>query len=243
MKKIVSLAVSHPISILMMVLAIILLGSISFSKLGIELFPDLKNPTLFVEMKVGIRPPSEVEKQFVESIESVAIRQNGAVQVSSLCQTGYARVTVLYDWGKDMDEAFLDLQKALSSFSADEEIEEFVISQFDPNATPIMILGIYHPTSNDFDALRRIAETNFRNELIRLPGIAEVRLAGEQEKEVVLETDPNLLASFGLSVDDLVTKIQNYNRNVSGEMFDTDRRARIPYREPPVRNGGGERDG
>ncbi len=216
MKKIVSLAVAYPISILMLVLAIILLGSISFNKLGIELFPDLKNPTLFVELKVGIRPPSEVEKQFVESIESIASRQNGAVEVSSICQTGYARVTVRYDWGKDMDEAFLDLQKSLSNFSLDEEIEEFAISQFDPNATPIMILGIYHPTLNDFDALRKIAETNFRNELIRLPGIAEVRLAGEQEKEVVIETDPDLLASFGLSVDDLVTKIQNYNRNVSG---------------------------
>ncbi|MEQ9405668.1 MAG: efflux RND transporter permease subunit [Cyclobacteriaceae bacterium] len=216
MKKIVSLAVSYPISILMIVLAIILLGSISFSKLGIELFPNMKNPTLFVELKVGIRPPSEVEKQFVESIESVAIRQNGATEVSSICQTGYARVTVRYDWGKDMDEAFLDLQKALSSFSLDEEIEEFVISQFDPNATPIMILGIYHPVNKDFDALRKVAETNFRNELIRLPGIAEVRLAGEQEKEVVLETDPGLLASFGLTVNDLVLKIQNYNRNVSG---------------------------
>lgn len=216
MKKVVSLAVNYPISILMMVLAIILLGSISFSKLGIELFPDLKNPTLFVEMKVGIRPPSEVEKQFIEDIESIAIRQNGAVEVSSVCQTGYGRVTVRYDWGKDMDEAFLDLQKALSNFSSDEEIEEFAISQFDPNATPIMIMGIYHPTNNDFDALRKIAETNIRNELIRLPGIAEVRLAGEQEKEVVLETDPLLLASFGLSVDELVVKIQNYNRNVSG---------------------------
>lgn len=216
MKKIVSLAVGYPISILMLVLAIILLGSISFNKLGIELFPDLKNPTLFVELKVGIRPPSEVEKQFVEDIESIASRQNGAVEVSSLCQTGYARVTVRYDWGKDMDEAFLDLQKALSNFSLDEEIEEFAISQFDPNATPIMILGIHNPNSDDFDELRKVAETNFRNELIRLPGIAEVRLAGEQEKEVVLETDPDLLASFGLSVDDLVTKIQNYNRNVSG---------------------------
>jgi len=216
LKKIVSLAVSYPISILMMVLAIILLGSISFGKLGIELFPDLKNPTLFVELKVGIRPPSEVEKQFVENIESIAIRQNGAVEVSSISQTGYGRVTVQYDWGKDMDEAFLDLQKSLSSFSLEDEIDEFVISQFDPNATPIMILGIYNPNSNDQEALRKVAENNFRNELIRLPGIAEVRLSGEQEKEVVLETDPNLLASFGLTVNDLVAKIENYNRNVSG---------------------------
>ena len=216
MKKIVSLAVSYPISILMLILAIILLGSISFNKLGIELFPDMKNPTLFVELKVGIKPPSEVEKQFVENIESVAIRQGGAVEVSSISQTGYGQVTVRYDWDKDMDEAFLDLQKALSQFSLNEEIDEFVISQFDPNATPIMVLGVYNPNSTDLNALRKVAENNFRNELIRLPGIAEVRLSGVQEKEIVLETDPNLLAAFGLTVDGLVTKVQNYNRNVSG---------------------------
>jgi hydrophobic/amphiphilic exporter-1 (mainly G- bacteria), HAE1 family len=215
-KKIVSLAVSYPVSILMMVLAVLLLGFISFGKLGIELVPELKNPTLFVELKVGIKPPSEVEKQFIESIESIAIRQSGAIEVSSVSQTGYGRVTVQYDWSKDMDEAFLDLQKSLSSFSLNDEIDEFVISQFDPNASPIMILGIYNPASNDTEALRRIAENNFRNEFIKLPGIAEVRLSGEQDKEVVLETDPDLLAAFGLTVNDLVTKIQNYNRSVSG---------------------------
>lgn len=221
MKKIVSLAVSYPVSILMMVLAVILLGFISFGKLGIELVPELKNPTLFVELKAGIKPPSEVEKQFIESIESIAIRQSGAVEVSSICQTGYGRVTVQYDWSKDMDEAFLDLQKALSAFSLNDEVDEFAISQFDPNAAPIVILGIYPDSyrdsaSNDTETLRRIAENNFRNEFVKLPGIAEVRLSGEQEKEVVLETDPDLLASFGLTVNDLVTKIQNYNRSVSG---------------------------
>ncbi len=216
MKKIVSLAVSYPVSILMMVLAVILLGSISFGKLGIELVPELKNPTLFVELKAGIKPPSEIEKQFTESIESIAIRQNGAVEVSSISQTGYGRITVQYDWSKDMDEAFLDLQKSLSAFSLNDEIDEFVISQFDPNAEPIMILGIYNPGSGDTESLRRIAENNFRNEFIKLPGIAEVRLSGEQVKELVLETDPDLLASFGLTVNDLVTKIKNYNRSVSG---------------------------
>lgn len=216
MKKIVSLAVNYPVSILMMVLAVILLGSISFGKLGIELVPELKNPTLFVELKAGIKPPSEVEKQFIESIESIAIRQSGAVEVSSISQTGYGRVTVQYDWSKDMDEAFLDLQKSLSAFSLNDDIDEFVISQFDPNAAPIMILGIYNPASNDTEALRRIAENNFRNEFIKLPGIAEVRLSGAQVKDLVLETDPDLLASFGLTVNDLVTKIQNYNRSVSG---------------------------
>jgi HAE1 family hydrophobic/amphiphilic exporter-1 len=61
-----------------------------------------------------------------------------------------------------MDEAFLDLQKSLSSFSLNDEIDEFVISQFDPNAAPIMILGIYNPASNDTDALRRDCGKQFQ---------------------------------------------------------------------------------
>ena len=216
MKKIVSFAVKYPITILMMVLGIVLLGSISLNKLSIELFPDLNNPKLFVELKAGERPPAEIEKQFIEGIESLAIRQRGAVEVSSVCKAGYGRVTIQYGWEKDMDEAFLDLQKALSAYTQNEEIEELHISQYDPNATPIMIIGLYHPEIKDFNELRKTAENQVRNELIRLEGIADVTIAGQQEKEVIIDTDPNLLTSYGLTVEQLVTKIQNYNRSVSG---------------------------
>ncbi len=216
MKNIVSFAVRYPVTIAMLVLGVLLLGFISLDKLGIELFPNLNNPRLFVEVKVGERPPEEVEKQFVEGIESVAIRQKGALEVTSLCKSGIGRVTVQYAWDMDMDEAFLDLQKALSSFSQNEDIDELNISQFDPNASPILIVGLFHPEINNFNELRKTAEHNVKNELIRLEGVADVKIAGQQEKEVVIETDPNLLAAYGLTVDIIVTKIQNYNRSVSG---------------------------
>ncbi|MDN5216327.1 efflux RND transporter permease subunit [Fulvivirgaceae bacterium BMA12] len=216
MKNIVNFAVKFPTTILMMVLGVLLLGFISFDKLGIELFPDLNNPKLFIELKVGERPPEEVEKQFIEGIESLAIRQRGAVEVSSICKPGYGRITVQYGWEKDMDEAFLDLQKALSSYTQNTEIDELNISQYDPNATPIMILGLYHPGIDDFNELRKTAENYIRNELIRLEGVADVKIAGQQEKEIVIETDPYLLASYGLTVEQIVTKIQSYNRSVSG---------------------------
>ena len=216
MKNIVSFAVKYPVTILMMVLGMLLLGFISFDKLSIELFPDLNNPSLFVELTAGERPPEEIEKQFIEGIESLAIRQRGATEVSSICRAGYGRVTIQYGWEKDMDEAFLDLQKALSSFTQNDDIDELNISQYDPNATPVMMIGLYHPGIDDFNEMRKTAENQIRNELIRLEGIADVRIAGQQEKEVVINTDPDMLASYDLTVDQLVTKIQNYNRSVSG---------------------------
>ena len=86
MKKLIQFAVDYPVTILMFVLAIILLGIISYGKLGVDLFPDLNNPRIFVEIESGERPPEEMEKQFVENIEALAIRQSDVIQVSSISQ-------------------------------------------------------------------------------------------------------------------------------------------------------------
>ncbi len=216
MKKITQFSVDYPITILMLILAVLLLGYISFSKLGIDLFPDLNNPRIFVELKSGERPPEEIEKQFVDGIESLAIRQKKVVQVSSISRVGSAQITVEYTWDADMDEAFLDLQKTLTSFSQNSEIDELNITQHDPNATPVMLVGLSHPEITDMDELRKVGENYIRNELIRLEGVAEVELTGQEEKEVVIQTDSYLLEAHGITPDVITSRIQNYNRNASG---------------------------
>ena len=124
MKKIIEFSVSYPITISMAVLAVMLIGYISFNNLGMDLFPDLNNPRIFIELKAGERPPEEMEKQFVENIEAIAIRQKKVIEVYSVSETGTAKITVEYSWDADMDEAFLDLQKSLTIFSQNSELEE-----------------------------------------------------------------------------------------------------------------------
>lgn len=216
MRKLVQFSVDYPITILMLVLAILLLGYISFGKLGIDLFPDLNNPRIFIELKVGERPPEELEKQYVDNIESLAIRQKDVIQVSSICRVGSAQITVEYAWNKDMDEAFLDLQKELTNYSQNSDIEELNITQHDPNAAPVMVVGLTHQSIDNMDELRKTAENYIRNELIRLEGIADVKLSGQEESEVIINTDNYLLDAFNLTMDDITRQIQNFNRNVSG---------------------------
>lgn len=216
MRKITQFSVNYPVTVSMLVLAIILLGYISFSKLSVDLLPEMNAPRIFVEINAGEQPPEEIEKQYIESIESQAIRQKGVIQVSSVCMVGTARVTVEYSWGTDMDEAFLDLQKAMTTYSQMSTIDEFTITQHDPNASPIMTIGMLHPNITDMDELRKVGENYIRNELIRLEGIAEVSLSGTEEKEVLIETEPYLLDAHGLSIDQVAAQIQNMNRSVSG---------------------------
>ena len=216
MNRIAQFAVKYPVTILMLVLGIVLLGFISFGKLGTDLFPDLNNPKIYVELKAGQKPPEEIEKNYVDQIESLSMRQSDVVQVSSMSQVGSATITVEYDWNKDIDEAFLDLQKELNAFRQTSDLESFTISQYDPNASPVMIVGLKNESITNMDELRKIAENYIRNELVRIEGVADIRLTGIETSEVVIETNKYILESFGLTPDAIAAQIANYNRNVSG---------------------------
>ncbi|MBW6534347.1 MAG: efflux RND transporter permease subunit [Mariniphaga sp.] len=216
MKKLTQFSVNYPVTILMIVLGVILLGYISFDKLGVDLFPDLNSPRIFVEIKSGERPPEEMEKQFVENIEALAIRQSDVIQVSSITRVGTAQITVEYAWNKDMDEAFLDLQKALNSLTQNADIDDLRITQHDPNTAPVMLIAVKHSEITDMNEIRKVAENYIRNELVRLEGVAEVELSGQEESEVIINTDHYRLEAQGLSLDEVSSRIQNFNRNVSG---------------------------
>lgn len=216
MKNIVKFAVSNPVTICMVVLAILLLGKISYDQLSVDLLPDLNNPRLFIELKAGERPPEEIEKQFVKNMESMAIRQSDVTQVSSVVKAGSARITVEYTWAKDMDEAFLDLQKAMNPFSQNKDITELKITQHDPNQSPVILIGMSHQTITDMAELRKVAESYIRNELIRLEGVAEVTLSGQEENTLIIRTDPYKLDAFGLKIEDIASRIEANNQSISG---------------------------
>jgi hydrophobic/amphiphilic exporter-1 (mainly G- bacteria), HAE1 family len=216
MDKIAGFAVKYPVTVLMLVLGIVLLGFISFGKLGTDLFPDLNNPKIYIELKAGEKPPEEIEKNYVDQVESLCVRQSDVVEVSSVSRVGTATITVEYSWNKDMDEAFLDLQKEMNSFSQASKLESFTISQYDPNASPVMIVALKNDNIANMDELRKVAENYIRNELVRIEGIADVRLTGIEESEVIIETNNYILESFGLTSNAIAAQINNYNRNVSG---------------------------
>ena len=216
MKKLTEFSVKYPVTVLMMVLAILLMGYISFERLGIDLFPDLNSPKLYILLEAGEKPPEEIEKNFTDNLESLSMRQSGVVQVSSISKVGAAQITVEYSWDKDMDAAFLDLQKSLNSASQNWDIDEINISQFDPNSSPVMITAMYNSSITDMNSLRKTAENYIRNELIRLEGVADVEISGAEEKEVLVKTTPYILEAHGLTLDDLSSQIDKFNRSLSG---------------------------
>jgi HAE1 family hydrophobic/amphiphilic exporter-1 len=216
MRNLLRFALKNPVTISMIVFAILLLGKISYDRLSVDLLPDMNTPRLFVELEAGERPPEEIEKMFIENIESMAIRQSDVVQVSSVIRAGSARVTVEYLQNKDMDEAFLDLQKAMAPLSQNPDIESINITQHDPNTAPVMLIAMSHQSITDMAELRKMADSYIRNELIRLEGIAEVSLSGEERQVLTIETDPYTLRAFGITMEEIASRIESNNQSISG---------------------------
>lgn len=217
MNSITKFAVKYPVSVLMITLGVCLLGIISYNKLGTDLFPDLKNPALYIDLQVGERPPEEIEKQFVTKVESMAARQDGVKNVYSVSSVGSARITVEYDWNQDMDAAFLDLQRSMSQITqASTEITDLTVSRHDANAAPVITLSLTHTDIKDMNELRKIAENYMRNELVRLDGVADIQLNGQENAYIEVKTDPYMLEAFGLTADAIAGKIENVNKSVSG---------------------------
>lgn len=229
MKFIPRFSINYPTTVMMVVLGILLLGYISFQRLGIDLLPDLNSPRLFVEVEAGEIPPQEMEELYVSRMEGVIARARNVVNVSSISRVGKALITVEYRWETDMDEVFLDLQKSMAEFSQNSDIETLTVSQHDPNSTPTMVVILSelisdpdsdstpaNPVKPDLDSLRKVAENNLRNQLVRLPGVAAVETVGEVTRQIQVKTDLSRLQAYGLTLDQLSNTIKNSNRDTSG---------------------------
>ena len=215
MRKIVNFAVKYPVTVTMMILAILLLGKISYDRLGVDLLPSLTTPKLYIELSTTEKPPTEVEKQIVEKIEATAIRTRGAKSVTSNIRSNGALITVEYEWGEDMENSFLELQRAVSAFGRGSDITDISVSERDPSSEPIVKLALSHNEMSVVE-LTRIANSYVKPQLLSIEGVADVEFNGDQTVEVVVETTPYKLAAFNLTAGTLSQKIQDNNYRIAG---------------------------
>ncbi len=214
------LAVRFPVTVLMLFLGVMLLGVISFRGLNIDLLPDINSPKIVVSVKSQDKSPSEMEKSYSERIEALIATIPKVKRVTSISRVGRTIVTVEFDWNADMDFALLDVQKKVSQFAGDREVEEVSVNQFDPRALPILTLAMRGKEDIDLEEVRRIAENTVKRTLERLDGVAAARVSGGIERDIVVRLDPYLLEAYGLTAPDIAAKLRAANMDASGGNVD-----------------------
>ncbi|MGE3164684.1 MAG: efflux RND transporter permease subunit [Planctomycetota bacterium] len=205
---------ARPVSVGMVTLAGVVFGVLGFTKLPIELLPDISYPSLTIQTELPDAAPEEVEQLVTWPIEQVVGVVGGLERYHSESRPGVSEVTLEFKWDNDMDAASLDVREKLDLVDLPEDALSPVVYRFDPSLDPMMRLALTGPLP--VSDLRKLAETVVRKQLETVPGVAAAKEVGGAEEEVIVDLDEQRLDALGLTVDDVARRIGEENVNRSG---------------------------
>jgi HAE1 family hydrophobic/amphiphilic exporter-1 len=225
MRRLIEIATERRVTIVMLMVAIVLFGMVSLSRLKLNLLPDISYPTVTVRTELTGAAPVEVENLLTKPIEeSVGVVRNVRL-VRSVSRSGQSDVTIEFLWGTDMDIAGIDVREKLDILFLPLEAERPLLLRFDPSSEPIVRLGLLYKDEAGagsespearLKSLRRLAEDRIKADLEAEEGTAAVKVSGGLEDEIQIRVDQQKLSQLGLSIDQIANRIRAENINLSG---------------------------
>ena len=212
--KIIGFSIGRPVTIIMLMTAMLLFGFIAFSRLPINLLPDITYPTLTVRTEYIGAAPNEIENLISEPIEEAVGVVTGVVRVSSISRPERSDVILEFEWGTNMDFASLNVREKIDLLNLPQAAEKPILLRFDPSLDPILRIAL--SGNESLTALRIMAEEEIKRELEALEGVAAVKISGGLEEEIHVELDESRLASLGIPITQVASRLEQENVNLAG---------------------------
>ena len=217
-----------PIASIILVLAVLLFGGVTLSRLSIELLPDVTEPTLLLSTEYIGAPATDVEYRVNEPLERVLGSVRGIREVKGIARQGQSLIFLTFNWGMDMDLAFLNVREKLDQaqyFLPNQAGRpQLIYSSASDEPIATLALTLKNASNQSFQnrlELKRWAEQVFSRRLEQQQGIAQALLVGAVEPEVQINYNPKLLDRYGLSLAQVERVIQDANLfSASGELRD-----------------------
>lgn len=193
-------AVHHPVTSSMIFCAMLLLGLISVSRVGLELFPDVNLPATLVLTPAPGVSPFDVEEQITRRLEDSFSTIAGVESLSSTSEEGVSEVIVNFESGTDLDSVVPDLRERVNDVSGEfpDGTEDSAIFRFSAGLVPSLQLVVL----SDADGLdiRRLVEDEVVPEIERVAGVSQVGVFGGREPAVMVRVDLDSIAARGIAL-------------------------------------------
>lgn len=207
-----------PIASVILVLAVLIFGSIALERLSIELMPDIARPTLLVRTDYSGAPASEVEFRITEQLEGILSGVRGVQEIESLSRQAQSLIFLTFEWGFDMDIAFLNVREKLDqarNFLPNQAGRpQLIYSSASDEPIATIALQLSNVSNQQFSnrlSLKRWADQVFTRRLEQQKGIAQALLVGEVEPEVQIRFNPRLIDRYGLTLSQIQQKVSDAN--------------------------------
>ena len=211
-------SVKKPVTILMCIMIVIVLGIYSLTKQSLGLFPEMNLPYVVVVTPYVGASAEEVTEKVTSVVESQVTSMNNFSSVQSTSSSNYSVVIVEFNDGTNMDTVMIDLRTKLDNIEFPEGTTKPTILKVSPDMLPIMTVSVSMENDEIDPEQSFIKTTQFvENELItrlnRVEGVAEVSMSGASSIVVEVNLDQNILKAKGYTNDEILSLIKEQNHD------------------------------
>jgi HAE1 family hydrophobic/amphiphilic exporter-1 len=185
----------------MLALAPVVLGVVSFARLGVDLFPSFDYPLVSVTTTLPGASAEEIESSVTKPIEDALQRIGGMEGIHSMSREGVSSVLIDFRLEKDPDKAAQEVRDKVGQvlLTLPPSTLPPIVDVFDLGATPVVSLVVSGPRSER--EISELASRRIGPSLEGIPGVGRVALAGARLRAIQVEVDARKLEAYGLSID------------------------------------------
>ena len=215
-------AVKRPLTVLMVFLGIFLFGAISFSKLGIDMLPEIEPPAISVLVPYPGASATDVENDITKYLEDQLSTVNNLDKLRSLSKDNLSMVTCQFKWGADLDVAANDVRDKIDLAKPDinehaPDAEEPMLFKFSSATAPIMVITIN--ATESWKQLYHIVDKQISDPLKRVKGVGAIMIYGGLKRQIKVQFDWQRLEAYKLSPQVIIGALKQENLDMpSGDV-------------------------
>jgi multidrug efflux pump subunit AcrB/ABC-type multidrug transport system ATPase subunit len=216
-------AVRRPVTTSMFFLAMAMLGLISWTRLPVQLFPELIFPEVFVSLVLPGASPEQIERELVIPTEAEIGKLEGIQEIESFALANTGGVRVSYAPDVDMKFALLQLENRVNRLLPGfPQRTSATVRRFDSSDLSSSVMQLHVLGEGDLNWLRDFTEEEIRPKLESIDGVVNAEVMGGRQSAVEIILNPLLLQAHRLTVGQVRSRINAFNRRREylGRVFD-----------------------
>ncbi|MGE7368476.1 efflux RND transporter permease subunit [Neorhizobium sp. NPDC001467] len=208
------ISVGHPVFATMMMVTILVVGLFSYSRLGVDQFPETDLPIVVVATTYTGASPASVESEVSRPIESSLNTIGGIDTITSESYEGRSIVVVQFELDVDSQVAAQEVRDRVARLEASfpDEVDTPQVTRFNPDDQPILSIAASSPTRT-LSEITTLADRVITNRLSVVGGVGQISLVGGSERQVLVVVDPDRLEAYGVGVSTVMDAIRRENQD------------------------------
>jgi HAE1 family hydrophobic/amphiphilic exporter-1 len=224
MQKLAEICIRRPVFAAMIILSLVIVGANSYFKLGVDRFPSIDVPTVYVRASLPGASPEEMESEVARPLEEVINTVQGIEQLRSVSRQSAAFVIVTFDLNRDIDSATQDIRDRVASVVRQLPVgmDPPVVQKSDNDSQPVMTIALSGNRSQR--ELTELADKRVKVEIERADGVGEIFINGALQRAINVWVDSDRLTAYRIPITQVRQALVRQNADLPGGNVDAGRR-------------------